>query len=397
MEKEELENIKKEDNDDNEEIAFIEYQENINHSKQAKRNRLLLIALSSAIYLLGLGLFATIVQTLYQINNTLGIVVGLILLILYTICYIVILVEIFSKQSFDIEYKKRNNQKFSERKNNIVRFEIAKNIKEQSIVLDYLQKANEKEYLNKNEAEKVDAFLDIIEISNKYNNKIPTYHNEDSIKLAKAIDLSFRKDGIIYKKAKTMIIKRAISTGCLTALSQNNMVDMSIVAIKNIQLIKDIIWLYGFRPTDYEMNKIMFKIIRNISISIGLNNMPKNANLLSKIFHKDSSNFLIQLFGQVLDMGAQFLGNGTMTYLVGRYTIKTLLKQYHIQEILRQENLNDYEIELSSLAISQLNDEIKKEVKKIKNEGKKEEEPLLLEEKKKENIFKKIFHKKETK
>ena len=397
MENEELENIKKEENDDNEEIAFIEYQENINHSKQAKRNRLLLIALSSAIYLLGLGLFATIVQTLYQINNTLGIVVGLILLILYTICYIVILVEIFSKQSFDIEYKKRNNQKFSERKNNIVRFEIAKNIKEQSIVLDYLQKANEKEYLNKNEAEKVDAFLDIIEISNKYNNKIPTYHNEDSIKLAKAIDLSFRKDGIIYKKAKTMIIKRAISTGCLTALSQNNMVDMSIVAIKNIQLIKDIIWLYGFRPTDYEMNKIMFKIIRNISISIGLNNMPKNANLLSKIFHKDSSNFLIQLFGQVLDMGAQFLGNGTMTYLVGRYTIKTLLKQYHIQEILRQENLNDYEIELSSLAISQLNDEIKKEVKKIKNEGKKEEEPLLLEEKKKENIFKKIFHKKETK
>lgn len=384
-----------------EELAFIEYQENVARSKEARRNRLWLIALSFAVYLLGLGIFATIVQTLLQISKILGIVVASILFIIYTICFIVVIVQIYSKQSFDIEMKKKENYKFSERKNNNVRWSIAKNIKEQSVVLDYLQKEKDKEYLSKNEAEKVEAFETIISLASAYNSSVPSYKSEVSATLSTNLSIAMRKDGVIYKKAKSLIMKRAISTGCLTALSQNAVVDMSIVAVKNMQLIKDLIWLYGFRPTNYEMNKIMMKVLKNVCISIGLNTMPKHVNFISKVFNKDSNNFFIQLFGHVLDMGAQFLGNGTMTYLIGRYTINVLLNQYHLQEILRQKTLEEYELEVSSQAIETVNAEIEDEIKQIKvskkedNKVEKEDTdaPLLIEDSKpKFHFFRNIFH-----
>ncbi len=383
--------------EDDEELAFIEYQEMVNHSKEAKRNRLLLIALSTAVYLLGLGLFATIVDTLYKINEIVGIVVGLVLLVSYTICYIVILCQIFSKHSFDIEQKNGKNHKFSERKNNAVRFEMARSIKDQSAVLDYLEKESNKTYLSKDENEKIDSFLKIIHLANRYPKNTPSYLSEDAKELSQALQTAMSKDGVIYKKAKAIIMKRALATGCLTALSQNAVMDMSIVAVKDMQLIKDLIWLYGFRPSNYEMNRIMMKVLKNVCISIGLNTIPKNANLLSKVFNKDSSNFLIQLFGQVLDMGAQFLGNGTMTYLIGRYTIKVLLKQYHLQDVLRTKALEEYELDLDKATIEEINQEIDEEMARLSSEKPQleEEKPLQLEDEKKKGFFHHLFQKKE--
>ena len=185
-----------------------------------------------------------------------------------------------------------------------------------------------------------------------------------------------RKDGVIYKKAKKLILRRAVSTGCLTALSQNAIVDASVVAIKNVQLIKDLIWLYGFRPTNAEMTKILSRVVRNVCIAIGFNSMPKSTTWASKVFNKDSSNFLIQLLGQAIDMGAQFLGNGAMTYLVGKYTVNALLSQYRIQDLYRLQDLKNYEIEMTSSTVHEINAEIEIEVKELSNK------PEQIEEKK---------------
>ena len=78
-----------------EELAFIAYQENVTRSKEEKRTRWILIALSVAIYLLGLGLFSVIVQTVYEINHIAGLVTGGVLVVLYTICFIIVIVSIF--------------------------------------------------------------------------------------------------------------------------------------------------------------------------------------------------------------------------------------------------------------------------------------------------------------
>lgn len=102
-----LQNIDETSADQDEELAFINYQEEVTHSKEEKRNRAILIALSVALYLLGLGVFAIIVQTIYQMNEIAGIIVAIALLIAYTTCFIVIIVKIFSKHSFDLEFQKR--------------------------------------------------------------------------------------------------------------------------------------------------------------------------------------------------------------------------------------------------------------------------------------------------
>mgnify|MGYP006972565594 CR=1 FL=1 len=56
LEKKVIENANKMTLDDSEDMAFIEYQENVEKSKEAKRDRLVLISLTTAVYLLGLGL-----------------------------------------------------------------------------------------------------------------------------------------------------------------------------------------------------------------------------------------------------------------------------------------------------------------------------------------------------
>lgn len=381
-----LQNIDETSADQDEELAFINYQEEVTHSKEEKRNRAILIALSVALYLLGLGVFAIIVQTIYQMNKIAGIVVAIALLIAYTTCFIVIIVKIFSKHSFDLEFQKRKDGHYSERNNNKVRWEIAKNIVDQSVVLNYLDKMDDKKVLTSKEAEKIASFRKLQNLVNKYpGNKIPSSHKEDSINLAESLSISMRKDGVIYQKAKSLILKRSLSTGCLTALSQNTMVDASVVVVKNMQLIKDLIWLYGFRPTNAEMTKILEKVVKSVCLSIGLNTMQNGTNMAGKIFNKDSNNFLVQVLGQALNMGAQFIGNGAMTYMVGKYTINALLRQYRVQDIYRLKSLDDYEMEMNSSTIKDLNDDIKEEVKAI---GTKPEEstddykiPELTEEK----------------
>lgn len=381
-----LQNIDETSADQDEELAFINYQEEVTHSKEEKRNRAILIALSVALYLLGLGVFAIIVQTIYQMNEIAGIIVAIALLIAYTTCFIVIIVKIFSKHSFDLEFQKRKDGHYSERNNNKVRWEIAKNIVDQSVVLNYLDKMDDKKVLTSKEVEKIASFREMQNLVNKYpGNKIPSSHKEDSINLAESLAISMRKDGVIYQKAKSLILKRSLSTGCLTALSQNTMVDASVVVVKNMQLIKDLIWLYGFRPTNAEMTKILEKVVKSVCLSIGLNTMQNGTNMAGKIFNKDSNNFLVQVLGQALNMGAQFIGNGAMTYMVGKYTINALLRQYRVQDIYRLKSLDDYEMEMNSSTIKNLNDDIKEEVKAI---GTKPEEstddykiPELTEEK----------------
>ena len=365
-----IENANKISLDNQEDLAFIEYQENVTKSKEAKRDRLILICLLSAVYLLGLGIFATIVQTIYQIQQVVGIVVGITLLVIYTILYIVLLVQIFSKHSFDLEFKKNQNNYFSEKNNNKVRWVIARNIKDQSVVLNYLDKKKNQEFLPAKEAKKVDNFTKIIQLAEKYPKGNPKSNTQDSKELADCLLGSMEKDGVIYKKAKSIILKNSISTGCLTALSNNAVVDISIVAIKNMQMIKDLIFLYGFRPTNYEMNKIILKVIRNVCISIGLNTFQGSTNLFATALKKSSDNFLVQLLSQAFIAGAQFLGNGAMTYLVGKYTINVLLNQYHMQDVFRIKVIENYQLDMDINTVSEINQEIQNEVKTIEASNK---------------------------
>lgn len=164
-----------------EELSFIDYQETINKSREARRTRWLLIALTVAVYLLGLGLFATIVQTIYQMHQKAGIITGIFLASLYTICFIIVIAQIFSRHSFDLEFRRRRNGHYSEWTNNRVRWEIASNIREQTAVLDYLGKKYQKEYLPAKESKEVEAFSTIIRLTEEHGHHYPGSKAKDSI------------------------------------------------------------------------------------------------------------------------------------------------------------------------------------------------------------------------
>lgn len=376
---------------DPEEIAFLEYQENIRRSKEAKRDRLILVSLSIAIYILGLGIFATIVQTVYQMNEIAGIVLAVLLFLVYSACFGFLLYGIYSKHSFDLTFKKQQKGHYPERTNNKVRWEMAKNIQNQSAVLDYLGKMEKKEYLNKNDSRKVEDFRLLIQLVNDNQNHIPSYKSPDSIALAEALSSSMLKDGVIYKKAKNIVLKKAVTTGCLTALSGNAIMDMSIVAVKNMQMIKDLVWLYGFRPTDYEMNRIMLKVIRNVCLSVGLNSFQGPTNLIACVLKKSGDNFIVQLLSQVFSSSAQFLGNGAMTYLLGKYTIDVLISQYRMQDLFRVKTMMDYQLDEKEEMLEEIHLEIEDELKEPREEKMEipSSEPLLVEDEK-ISLFKRL-------
>ena len=75
-------------------------------------------------------------------------------------------------------------------------------------------------------------------------------------------------------------------------------------------------------------------------------------------------------------MGAQFLGNGAMTYMVGKYTVNALLSQYRIQDLYRLKDLENYEMEMSSNTIHEINEEIEVDVKELSNKPEEIEAPI---------------------
>ena len=359
-----------------EELSFLDYQENIIKSKEERRTRLALIALSVALYILGIGVFATVVSTVYQINEQIGLYLGAGLLAVYTICFIVILTQIYSKHSFDIDYKRRHH--LSEKKNNKVRWEIANNITEQAPILHYLEEKVQKEKLKEKEVAEIKAYENIINLSIKHRGKGSSTHSKDSRSLAESLTVAMKKDGVIYKRAQKMITGRSVSIGVLTAVSQSTMLDSGIVVVKNLQLIKDLVWLYGFRPSNREMNKIMVRVVRAVCVSIGLNPFGNNTtNWLTKIFNKNSANPVVSIIGQAINMGAQLVGNGIMTYLIGKYTLNVMLSEFAVQELFRIKDLEEYQIEMSNETVAKISEEINAKAKDIN--GKAEKEPVKKE------------------
>jgi len=338
------------------EFDFLEYQETVNKSKEAKRNRKILTILALAIYFIGLGIISGITINLYNIYTWAGIGVGSVLFIFFTIAFFCMIKFIKKKQGFDLEFKKHSNNIFSEKKNNMVRWEIAKNICEQSVACQSLYNTN------------LDCtnFNNIKELVDNVGNRTPSYLSKNSKTLANNLAAMMEKNGQIYKTCEKMIWKESVKCGTLTAISQSAALDAGIVIVKNLQLIKNIIWLYGFRPTDFEMNRIAIRVIKNVCLSIGLNTVPTNGvTVASKLLSKDSSNFVVQMLGSAFNLGAQFLGNGVMTFLIGKHTVSVMLKEYRLQDVFRKQIEDDslFEVQTDQALIKQLNSEIKEQIK----------------------------------
>ena len=84
--------------------------------------------------------------------------------------------------------------------------------------------------------------------------------NEEGIKLA----LTDLYTDSVKKSAKSLITKSALKSAMYSALSQTSRVDALLVAFLNLQLVKDITFLYGFRPSDAKLVKIFAKFFNRV-------------------------------------------------------------------------------------------------------------------------------------
>lgn len=141
--------------------------------------------------------------------------------------------------------------------------------------------------------------------------------------------------GCVKKNAKDMIFKTSLKTAMYSAVSQTNKVDALLVAFLNLQLVKDLLFLYGFRPSDAKLVKIFVSVLRNSLIAYGLGGVNIGNTIVQSMGNAVKG---IPLLGAaistVVDSSIQGLTNGVLTAVIGRQTIRYLSEEYRLQDIL---------------------------------------------------------------
>ena len=169
--------------------------------------------------------------------------------------------------------------------------------------------------------------------------------------------------GSVKASAKEIIFKCSLKSAAYSALSQSNKTDAMLVAVVNLQMIKDIVFLYGFRPSDAKLVKIFGAVLRNSFVAYGLGSMRIGKGIAHTMGDAVRGIPLLGTAISVLvDSSVQGLTNGTLTAVIGFQTIKYLNTEYKLQNILDGVEIVETEEEFSETCV-QLEKELKKNKK----------------------------------
>lgn len=168
----------------------------------------------------------------------------------------------------------------------------------------------------------------------------------------------------VKKTGRDIITKAAFKSGMFSALSQTNMVDAALIAVVNLQMIKDIVFLYGFRPSDAKLLRIFGRVIQNSLIAYGMGTVKIGNGVVQTMGDMIKG---IPLLGSVIsvlvDSTVQGMTNATLTAIIGYQTIHYLNKEYKLQEIL-----DGVELE-SAEALEETCVEVETELKKARRKS----------------------------
>jgi len=175
-------------------------------------------------------------------------------------------------------------------------------------------------------------------------------------------------DGDVKKQSTRIIRDHALKIGLVTTFSQSHVVDTAFVAIYELNMIKDIIFLYGFRPSDTKLMRIYSIILSNSLMAYGVSASSSNfvggiVNGISNAVGKISA--LSSAISVVVGSTIQGVVNSSLSVIIGVQTRKYLMNEYHLQDILD-------EIELDDVDEKEMIDEIKAEILKSTNPVKKQ-------------------------
>lgn len=291
-------------------LTIYEYEEKYVKRQNTKGATFLLRLCVALIGVFFVWCFFTISKSVWELNEYAGYAAIGVSVILFIVIYIVPVVKIFKSDYFvtNVNYKTAAAAK---RKNKRLRYDISEKI------VDICNNVAGVGWYDSATVEKLEAGV--------------KYHDDKVIKE----QLTALYSGSVKKSARDIIFRCAMKSAMYSALSQESRIDTMLVAVVNLQMIKDIVFLYGFRPSDAKLVKIFGAVVRNALISYGLGGL-KIGNGIARTMGDAAKG--LPLLGTVIsvlvDSSVQGLTNGTLSAVIGFQTIKYLNTEYRLQNIL---------------------------------------------------------------
>lgn len=310
-----------------------------------------------------LSIFINFVTWAFKINFVLGIISILLSIFIIVYFFIVPYKKLFSLKSFSLDTK---DVKHSIIYNIKVRNDMANHI------IDFHDKAKDVKWYD-------DASID------KLKNALCLSENDDV-----RIILSDLVNNSIRKNSQSIIVNYAVKAGVASAISQSEKIDAILILINNVLMIKDLVFLYGFRPGTFKMIKIYSSILVAVAtaygmqqVHIGSNVFPYFLKFLKPLFKGVGSAGVVAsaltgagaattgvaltintLINILSDSTVQGLANGGITACIGYQTIDYLRKEYRLQDLLQDIDLLDDENEFRDTC-KQIESKLKKEERMV--------------------------------
>lgn len=323
-----------------EKMTIYEYEEKYVKRQNAKSINFFLFLVIALIGVFFGWCFFSVCKSVWEMNEYAGYAAVAVAVVLFIVLYIVPVVKIMKSDYFvtNVNYKTAAKAK---RHNKKVRYNIAEKI------VDLCKSVAGVGWYDSATVEKLEGGV--------------KHHDDGVIKQ----QLTALYNGSVKKSTREIIFKCSMKSAMYSALSQESKIDSMLVAAVNLQMIKDIVFLYGFRPSNPRLLKIFAAVIRNSLIAYGLGGLKIGNGIARTV--ADASKGL-PLLGSVIsvlvDSSVQGLANGTMSAVIGYQTLKYLNTEYKLQNILDGVEVGETEEELAETCA-----EIETELRNNKRKG----------------------------
>ncbi|MGN1103791.1 MAG: YcjF family protein [Candidatus Coproplasma sp.] len=318
-------------------MTIYEYEEKYVKRENAKAAKIIMYLLVALVGVIFAWCFFSISKSLYEIHPYAGYAGAAVSVVLFVLFYILPLVKIYRSQHFitNVNYKSAGRAKRHNRK---TRYEIATKIVELCNTVAGVG------WYDSLTVEKLEAGV--------------KFKDDAIIKE----QLTALYTGSVKKSAKQVIFQSALKSAMYSALSQDSRIDTLMIAVVDLQMIKDIIFLYGFRPSEGRLAKIFAAVVKNSLMAYGLGGIKIGNGIVRTMGDAIKGLPLLgDIISTVVDSSVQGLANGTLTAIIGFQTIKYLSTEYKLQDILDNVDIAESEEELAQTC-----EEIEKELRSKK-------------------------------
>lgn len=322
-------------------MTIEEYEQKYTNPENTKAAKSFLFIFAATIGLIIFTCLFFIVLKMFDIHKIAGYVSIVVALIIFIFVYLVPVIKLKNMKAFMTNVNSLNAKK-AQKYNKTLREDIADKM------IDLTVKTDNVSWYS---SEKVGRLAIARQTKNdeELKNVLTDIYNTD-----------------VKSAANKMIRERAFKVGLTTALSQSEKLDTLLITVYELNLIKDIVFLYGYRPSDAKLAKIYKNVILSALTAYGVNNAT--SGMASGVIKKmgnvaNSIPILGSAIGTVIDSSLQGVINSSLTVVIGFQTKKYLKDEYHLQDVLDGIDIPDNDEE-EAMMMEEVKNEFSKNQKK---------------------------------